>query len=268
MISKNVIVLDTETTNLYANLAEIVEIAAARWDGDSWQVSGTLLGATNGIPPEASAKNNISNKMIQGLPTFKESCAVVEQLLNWPNSQYYVAHNAKYDQAVLEKAWREAGRADYAEICKDNSRWICTWRLSQHLFHHHFPNIEYGLNYLRYRLDLPVPDNTQLHRAKDDTYLCAILFDYLVQFAYDNNWIHPSSDDPYLTLNLLCWEPVPIDLWPFGKYRGVKLHDIPTDYYLWALSNIPALKEDSAEYDWDLAENLKTVLSHRISTED
>lgn len=269
MLKNNITVIDTETTNLYANQAEIVEIAAAHWDGSDWQVESTLLGAVNGIPPEASAKNNISNKMIAGLPTFKQSSNKVATLMRWPNSQYYVAHNAKYDRTVLSRAWRDAGRPGDAEICEDNNRWICTWRLSQHLFHHDFPDIEYGLNYLRYKLDLPVDDNIQLHRAKDDTYLCAKLLDYLVQYAFDNNWIQSKyAHDPFLTLNLLCWEPVPIDKWPFGKYKGTKLTDIPTDYYMWALSNLPALKEDGSEYDWDLAENLKNVLTQRINNQD
>ena len=52
----SVTVIDTETTNLIPADAEIVEIAAAHYDGNNWQVADMLLGAKNGIPPEASAK--------------------------------------------------------------------------------------------------------------------------------------------------------------------------------------------------------------------
>lgn len=270
-MSKNLItVLDTETTNLHANLAEVVEVAAAHWDGSDWAVEGMLLGAINGIPPEASAKNNISNRMIANKPTFVHCAELVSQLLKWDTTGYFVAHNARYDRAVLSKAWTDAGFNDHASVCNNDNRWLCTWRLSRHLLHTEFTDIEYGLNYLRYKLDLPVDDNMQLHRAKDDTYLCATLFDWLVEYSKQTGYIEPDADEElvYKVLNLLCWSPMPITRWPFGKYRGTLLTDIPNDYYVWAMLNIPALKEDSAEYDWDLAENVRQVLEVRLNSVD
>lgn len=260
-----ILVLDTETTNLYAELAEIVEIAAATWVDNNWSVTGQLLGAKNGIPPEASAKNNISHRMIQGLPTFEQSQDQVLTMLHWPNAKYYVAHNAKYDRAVLSHNWQQMGNNEAVAVCNDNTRWLCTWRLSQHLLKHDFAYIEYGLNYLRYKLDLPVPDGIQLHRAQDDTYLCAVLLDFLAEYALIKGVITPESEDElYLLLNQLCWKPLPITVWPFGKYKGKNLTEIPNDYYTWALANIPALKEDNPEFDWDLTENLKQVLIERL----
>lgn len=258
-----VTVLDTETTNLFPEQAEIVEIAAAKWAKNGWTTNGMLLGAKNGIPPEASAKNNISNKMITGLPTFSEKVDVIKDLLQFESTDYFVAHNSKYDQAVLSKAWQEAGLSDYAAICEDDSRWICTWRLSQHILQHEFQYCEYGLNYLRYKLDLPVPDTTQLHRATDDTYVCAVLFDYLIAIAIKNHLIDP-EDDICQQLNKLCWSPIIQKTWIFGKYRGAALTDIPNDYYAWALKNIPALNESSNEYNSDLAESVRRILEKRL----
>jgi DNA polymerase III epsilon subunit-like protein len=259
----SVLVLDTETTNLYPELAEIVEIAEAHWFDDGWSTTGMLLGAKNGIPAAASAKNNISNRMIDGLPTFGESIDDMRKLLRWPKPEYYVAHNANYDRKVLAKAWEEHGNSADVHICKNDRRWLCTWRLSRHILAHDFDDMEYGLNYLRYKLDLPVSDDIRLHRATDDTYLCAILLEYLVNAAIKNGMI--SSDDKIgPQLNQLCWSPIIQATWPFGKYKGKLLKEIPNDYYTWAFKNVESLKEDSADHDMDLSESVRQVLEQRF----
>lgn len=260
----SLVVLDTETTNLLPEQAEVVEIGAAKWSKSGWETAGMLLGAKNGIPPAASAKNNISNKMIAGKPTFAESVDEVCDLLGWPDTGWYVAHNANYDRSVLAQAWTQIGRHDYADICKDTSRWICTWRLSQHLLKHEFADCEYGLNYLRYKLELPVPDDMQLHRAKDDTYLCAVLLDYLIAIAIKNHAIDPESAICE-QLAELSWKPIIQDTWPFGKYKGQLLTAVPNDYYAWAFKNIPSLNEESADYNVDLAESVRLVLEERLA---
>ena len=259
----SVLVLDTETTNLHPELAEIVEIAEAHWIGDSWGTKGTLLGAKNGIPPAASAKNNISNKMIAGLPTFDDSTDEMRKLLHWGKIRYYVAHNANYDRKVLIGAWQDCGTQADIDLCKNDSKWLCTWRLSRHILAHDFEDMEYGLNYLRYKLELPVADSLRLHRASDDTYLCAILLEHLVAAAINNGMIEADSDIG-LQLNELCWGPIIQSTWPFGKYKGKSLDNIPNDYYAWAFNNIDSLKEDSGDYDMDLAESVRRVLEARL----
>lgn len=259
-----VTILDTETTNLLPDQAEIVEVAAARWTTTGWDTKGMLIGSKNGIPPEASAKNNISNRMLHGLPTFSDLADTVSKLLHWDSTTYFVAHNSKYDQAVLFNAWKDAGKLIYAKTCNDKTRWICTWRLSQHILAHEFTDCEYGLNYLRYRLDLPVPDTTKLHRAADDTYICALLFDYLISAAIKNHTIDPEGNICQ-QLNELCWSPIIQSTWPFGKYKGSLLTEIPNDYYSWAFKNIPALNEKSSDFNADLTESIRQVLEKRLS---
>jgi DNA polymerase III epsilon subunit-like protein len=258
-----VTVLDTETTHLHAEQAEIVEIASARKIDNQWKCVGLLLGANQGIPPAASAKNNISKKMIQGLPTFSEKTDEIKDLLSWPQNHWYVAHNARYDREVLAMAWIEAGDDASVDICTDQSRWICTWRLSRQLLSHEYTDCEYGLNFLRYFLELPVPDNLRLHRADDDSYLCAVLLEYLIDYAVQKGFVDPASDIG-TQLNMLCWGPINQTVWPFGKNRGKKLVDIPDDYYAWALKNVSALHEDSPDYDFDLTESVRKILESRI----
>jgi DNA polymerase III epsilon subunit-like protein len=261
----SLVVIDTETTHLLPELAEVVEVASASWTKDGWKTRGSLFGAVNGIPPAASAKNNISNKMIAGLPTFAQSIDAVCDIIGYPDTQYYVAHNANYDQTVLAHACDRVVFNELKQICEDKSRWICTWRLSKHILKHDFDDMEYGLNFLRYKLDLPVKDDLQLHRATDDAYLCAVLLDYLIAHAIKNHLIDP-EDNICEQLNELCWKPIIQSHWPFGKYKGKDLTEIPNDYYAWAFKNIPGLNEDSKEYDSDLAESVRMVLEERLSS--
>jgi DNA polymerase III epsilon subunit-like protein len=261
---KSITVLDTETTNLYPEQAEIVEIAGARYNGQEWLVSSMLLGAVNGIPPEASAKNNISNRMIEGLPTFNQSTSQVKSIFSWDNSRYFVAHNCKYDQTVLATAWLACGSENDATVALDQKNWICTYRLAKKLLDFDFGNMQYNLSYLRYKFDLPVPDDTTVHRAGADTLVCAILFEFLVDYALALDKV-VDGENLGDQLHALCWDPIPITVWPFGKNKGKKLSEIPTDYYVWAMENMDALNEDKSGYDADLAASVAAELETRLA---
>jgi DNA polymerase III epsilon subunit-like protein len=62
---KSVTVLDTETTDMNATVCEIVEVGSALYE-NYWTSANLLLGSNNPIAFKASAKNNISRKMIAG----------------------------------------------------------------------------------------------------------------------------------------------------------------------------------------------------------
>lgn len=263
IFKQNATVLDTETTNLSPDLCEIVEVAGAKWDGTRWVAKGLLLGAYHGIPPEASAKNNISSRMIKDLPKFDQNIGVIKDLLGWPHTRYFVAHNAEYDRAALTTAFTKMHGGSDAKICKDNARWICTWRLSRRILVHDFSDVQFGLNYLRYRLDLPVEDTIGVHRADQDTIVCAALLDRLIAIAIDNKMLDP-NDDIGQQLVSMSWDHIPVKLWPIGKYRGQLLNDIPNDYYAWALKNVSQLQEDQPGYNADLSESVRQVLEQRL----
>lgn len=257
-------VIDTETTDLIPDRAEIVELAEAhRIDDAAWTTSGMLLGAERGIPAAASAKNNISNRMIAGKPTFAQSQTEIRNLLRWPHSAQYVAHNAAYDRQVLAVAFGKCGTTDDLKVIHDDSRWLCTWRLSRHILQHDFDDIEYGLSYLRYKLDLPVSDGLRPHRAADDTYLCAILFEHLVSLALQKGMVQDGAALGQ-QLNALCWSPIILATWPYGKHKGKLLTEIPDDYYAWAFKNMGTFDEDSKDFDRDLSASVVQVLNARL----
>jgi DNA polymerase III epsilon subunit-like protein len=260
---QSITVLDSETTNLKPEFCEIVEIAGATYH-NKWVVKNTLLGSYNDIAFEASAKNNISRRMIAGLPKFDQNITLVKEILNWPNSTYFCAHNAMYDRKALKASFDTMGGIEDSLICDDQSRWLCTWRLSKQILINDFDDIQYGLSYLRYRLDLDVPDDTGVHRADVDTLVCAALLDKLTEIGLSNGML--SANDPLgPQLNELSWRFIPIKKWPIGgKHKGVLLEDLDNDYYVWALKTLSQLKEGDPAFDEDLTESIKLVLTKRL----
>lgn len=263
---RSVTVLDTETTNIDVTKAEIIEIASGIYSNPEWQVETQLLGSHQPIPPEASATHHISNRMIEHKPKFSECVPEVMGTLAW-SQPWRVAHNAAYDQAVLAKAFEDSGHVDQARSAQDKQTWICTYRLAKKILNGHFPDMKYGLSYLRYRLDLAIPDHVPAHRADADVYTCAALLELLVDFAIDT---HQIDDQLPLgaQLNKLCWSAFNITHWPFGKHAGTALADLSTDYYLWALENMDALKEHHPSYDADLASSVAQELEKRLTLDD
>ena len=261
----SITVLDTETTNLLADQAEIVELAAARFDPQAgWVVRDRLFNAHNGIPPAASAKNNISPRMIRDQPYWDQCVRESKDMLAWDTARYFVAHNCSYDQSVLATAWDRCGSSADVQSARNQAVWICTWRLSKQILGHDFGDIEYGLNYLRYLLDLPVPDSHVSHRAGADTLICAMLLERLVSIATEKGMIS-SDGDIGQQLHDLCWSTIKVAVWPFGKYRGVALTEIPDDYWMWALKNLPALNDADSNYDRDLTESVRLLLEARLA---
>lgn len=260
----SVSVIDTETTNLYPDQAEIVEIASGIYDNNSWKVSSRFFGAASGIPPEASAKNHISNRMIKGLPTFNHSYESAKKLLNWDKS-YIVAHNSKYDQEVLKCSWLRADKlADSYEASQIN-KWLCTYRLSKHLLSNdNFLDMQYNLSYLRYKLDLPVSDDIPAHRADADVLVTCSLLEFLVEYAIaisaidENEPIGPQ-------LHNLCWKQFDIKVWPYGKHKGSLISSIDTSYLLWAVEKMDVFNECEPSYNSDLHASVLAELESRIN---
>jgi hypothetical protein len=92
------------------------------------------------------------------------------------------------------------------------------------------------------------------------------LLERLIGIAVEKDLISLGTDVG-AQLHDLCWSVIPIVSWPFGKYRGVALSEIPDDYWVWALKNLPALNEADAGYDCDLAENVRQLLEARLGDE-
>ena len=257
---ESVVVIDTETTAADPQQAEIVELATAVNIHNSWSVNSVLFGCVAGMPPEASEVTGISNRMLAGLPRIDENMhAVINMLGN--QAEYFVAHNAQYDRTVLVRAFENSSVPELAQLFADPSRWICTLRLSRHMYGSAVSS--HRQNYLRYALDLDVDDSLGVHRAGADVQVCAALLQTLVQDLIQTGRI--SADQPIAEqLVNLCAQPIPVQVWPLGKHRGNSLSELPTDYLLWAVDNINSLQSTSAEADPDLIHSVTVELTARL----
>ena len=253
------VALDTETTNIDVKEAEILQLAHTNVFHD--EPENIMYRSVKPIPPEASAVHHISNRMIRGLPTFGQNTGPVETLTN-KDTRFYVAHNADYDKQVLINSCKRDG-LDAEAAHFENTQWICTWRLAKAVLGVDYTKLQYNLSYLRYALDLDVPDDLPAHDGRADVIVCAKLFEMLVELAVMDKKIYPDQDLGEQLYNL-CWAPKKVETWPFGKYKGQKLDAIPTDFYMWAIENLDSLKEENERYDLDLATSVAKVLETRL----
>jgi len=264
---ESVTVIDTETTGKDPDTCEIIEIASGFFKTSDWTISSKLFKPTLPIPPEASSKNNISNKMVVNAPLMSEiNKNELSNLIRQQDTELFVAHNSEFDRLVLLSNFKKNN--NNIEGLLSNSNWLCTWRLSKAIFGVDFDSMQYSLNYLRYYLNLDIDDNLIAHRADADVLICARLLERLLVEAIDRGLIDVDSDDYLGQLHKLCWDPLPVLTWPLGKHKGKKLTDIPTDYYLWAIQKLDKFEKGNEMYDLDLVLSVEKILNEREKNGD
>ena len=121
----------------------------------------------------------------------------------------------------------------------------------------------FTLSYLRYRLDLDVPDEVTSHRADADSFVTAKLFEYLV-----NRLIESGDIDATLSIGpqieAILNKPIIIKKMPFGKYKGYNLTDVPVDYWKWAVVNMKQLDDTQDEFNPDLAASILPIIEKAL----
>ena len=101
------VVLDTETTGLVLDRAEVIELAMLKFaytpDGEVLRVIGKfdeLRQPTRPIPPEIAALTGITNEMVAGRSI--DAAAVAAFIAN---AAVVIAHNAAFDRPIAENDW-------------------------------------------------------------------------------------------------------------------------------------------------------------------
>lgn len=257
----SVAVLDTEATSNNPNEAEMIELGVARYDVGSWKVNDSLFKPLKSIPPACSEVCNITDLMVKDKKTVADSIDYIFDLLDPLNLEYYVAHNAQYDMAILNSNFKQVG-VDF-DVIRDigKEKWICTYRLAKRLFKDD-EKMSLKQTYLRYHFDLNLAPDLYPHRAGHDAYVCAHILVKLMELAIEQNLID-ADEDIGAQLSKLSWDKIPVKVWPFGKHKGKPFSDLDDGFLRWAIINVNDLNEESYSYNPDLAEAVEAEINTR-----
>ena len=207
---KQVVVIDTETTGFEPETNSILEIAGRRLGG-MW-FSG-LVKPTTKISFSAMATHHITEDMVENAQSLDN--ALTFYLPQTEEGYVFVAHNAQFDKSFLPE-WYQ------------NQDWICTWRVSSHLW----PDAESHSNQsLRYELaldmaDMPPQAGGMAHRALYDAWVTSKLFERCLE----------ESGKSTEELVELTKQPLLLKKVRFGKHRDELWSDVPKSYLRWILS--------------------------------
>ena len=210
MTFDRMIVLDFETTGLQPGYRP-VEIAWLEFDS-IYKVLGSVTSLVDPqipIEPGAQKVHGISAEMLTGKPTL-EHFLQGEHADKFANEHVLVvAHNAAFDLPMFEP------------FCKKATS-LCTMRLAQALY----PKAEnHRLSTLASMFAVEIEPT---HRALADAGAC---FELLRAIA-------KKEDKTLDELLALASESSPESLMPFGKHKGTKIKDLPSDYVAWLTSTL------------------------------
>ena len=187
------------------------------------------------IPPEASAVHHITNKMLEGAYSFRDSddYAKIKSLFEDENS-IVVAHNALFDLAMIHKEGI------------DPKNFICTLRVARELDRE--GKIErYNLQYLRYLLEIDVAATA--HDALGDVLVLEKLFERLLaKVMKEENVDEAGAVAKMLEISS---HPSLLRTFSFGKHNGKKIEEVLASdrgYLEWLLAQ--KLESDQMEDDW------------------
>lgn len=224
----NLIFLDTETTGN--------DVAKDRLSQVCYKTSAGMF---NGFfkPPvlmsvKAMSITHITNKMLADKESFQGS-AMKKELEALLQDGILVAHNAKFDKAILEAEGVVA------------PRFICTLRVARHLD----PDnaiAEYNLQFLRYYFGLEVEANA--HDAEGDVKVLCAVFDKLLSEIKKEGL---SDDEAIEKMIKISSEPSVFKKFNFGKYKDKNIEEVAkTDkgYLQWLLNQ--KLNDGAADEDW------------------
>lgn len=240
-------VLDTETTGLDLETAEIIEIAALSTGSE--KVEKLLINPGCEIPKEVEEITGITTELVKDAPTLIDALPEVLEMIGLDGDPIIVAHNVNYDRTVLRNNLLRLGFKPEDIPFTEQNRWLCTLRLSRKIFAD-TPRIRtYKLADLVKTLELEIPEPVTAHRADSDVLMCSVLLKYFIE----NHLSDLSGDE----LVAYCWEPLLYKRFPFGKHKGKLMKDIPTDYFIWMTQNMDSMNPESPKFDAELAATIE-----------
>ena len=182
---------------------------------------------------KAMSVTHITNKMLEGKPTFAGS-KMYKDLEKHLVKGILVAHNAKFDKAILEN--------EGLSVLK----FICTLRVARFLDPKNLIP-EYNLQYLRYHLDLDVKGKA--HDAEGDVSVLKALFGRLFAKIKKDESL---SDEKVIEKMLeISSKPSLFTKFSFGKYKDRDIEEILKSdrrYLEWLLNT--KMENEEGDEDW------------------
>lgn len=223
------IFLDTETTGNDIAKDRLCQICYKTSDG----IYSGYFKPPVPVSVKAMSITNITNKMLQDKEAFRGS-AMKKDLESRLADGILVAHNAKFDCAILEAEGMSVPRR------------ICTFRLARHLDPDNLIP-EYNLSYLRYYLELEVED-ANAHDAEGDVKVLHALFERLLAKMKNEGL---SDEQAIASMMDISSRPSLFKLFNFGKYKDKKIEEVVKSdrgYLQWMLDR--KLEEGGQDEDW------------------
>jgi exodeoxyribonuclease X len=226
-------VFDVETTGVDPKEHRVIEIAAydlSLADSSIMRVGSHLCRPGRKIPPEASAVHHLTDIDVENAPPFAAIWGA-----HYAGALIYAAHNCEFEQGYLPSP--------------EGVRWICTYKCALRAWPdapgHSNQVLRYWLGLdMRFGFDRALA--SLAHRAEPDTYVTAWILAEL---------LHGKDVE-----TLIAWtkEPKHFAQLNFGKHRGMKLAEVPTDYLQW-------LRDGRHDMDADWRHCAKVELERRAA---
>ena len=234
---QKLVFFDTETTG-NTEKDFLVQIAYKVYPVPGGDENGDFIGLYKPpvkIPPEASAVHHITNRMVEGKKSFKESGDLekIKKLFEDENS-IVVAHNAPFDLLMIKKE---------GIIPK---KFICTLRVARFLDREE--KIErYNLQYLLYLLEIEI--DAEAHDAMGDVLVLEKLFARLrKKIMEEENLSEAEATEEMIEISS---HPSLLRTFNFGKHTGKKIEEVlrsDRGYLEWLLAQ--KLNGDGIDEDW------------------
>ncbi|MCX6712334.1 MAG: 3'-5' exonuclease [Candidatus Vogelbacteria bacterium] len=197
------------------------------------------------ISVKSSSITHITNKMVADKPLFENS-EMKKDLANLLGDHVLVAHNAKFDIAIL-------GNEGLAV-----PKFICTLRVARHLDENAVIP-EYNLQFLRYYLELEIEGSA--HDAEGDVRVTEAIFNRQLQKFLESG---KSEDEAVAEMVEISSRPSIFKKIPFGKHKDKTLAEVAkTDrgYLEWLYKQKMEDGEQDEDWLYTLRHNLGIVSS-------
>ena len=231
-MKKKLVFIDTETTGNEIGKDRLCQVCFKTYD----DIKTAYFKPPVPVSVKAMSITHITNAMLKDKETFKGS-SFSKELQKLLDEGILVAHNAKFDCSMLE-----------AENMKVPQK-ICTLRVSRYLDK---DNVipEYGLQFLRYYLDLDV--DAHAHDAEDDVKVLHALFQRLISKMIEEEGSEEKTIEKMLEISE---RPSLFTRFNFGKYKDKQVEEVlKTDrkYLEWLLKTKLDNKEDDEDWVYTL----------------